>query len=67
MILPAGGERLATPAALIRRATEIVEIPAGRSLIIETSPSGEEILNVAVPWGKQWSVGIAVTVTETDA
>jgi len=39
----------------------------GQSLRIETSPNGEELLNVVVPAGKTWKVNIAVVVDEIDA
>ncbi len=67
MILPAGSERPAREAALISRTSEVVELTTSQRLKIETSPGGEELLDVVVPLGKHWSVGITVTVTETDA
>lgn len=67
MILPQGSERPTREGALVSRASEIVEMAAGKTLKIETSPSGEEILDVTVPAGKKWSVGIVVSVEETDA
>lgn len=67
MILPAGSPRSAVEAALISRASEVLELPAGSRLKIETSPNGEEVLGVVVPAGKHWSVGVVVSVVETDA
>jgi hypothetical protein len=43
------------------------DLNAGQKLKIETSPNGEEILDVEVPVGKKWSVHVAVTISETDA
>jgi hypothetical protein len=43
------------------------EIAAGKSLRIETTPSGEEILDVEVPEGKVWTVTVSVRVIEEDA
>ena len=42
-------------------------VSAGQSLVIETSPEGEEILDAEVPAGKSWAVTISVRVVETDA
>lgn len=44
---------------------EIV-IPAGKSLKIETSPGGEEILDVECPEGKVWSALVFVRLVQTD-
>ena len=41
-------------------------IIAGKSLIMETTPNGIDILDIEVPSGKQWKVSISVHVTETD-
>ena len=46
--------------------TDIV-VAAGRRLVIETSPSGGEILDAEVPTGKQWTVTVSVSIDETDA
>ena len=43
------------------------QVTAGKSLKIETSPSGMEILNVIVPEGKVWRVTAYVSIVETDA
>lgn len=66
MILPAGQQRPARVTALIASASEIVELAAGKRLRIETMPDGEEVLDVVVPPGKHWSIGVVVSVTETD-
>ena len=44
-----------------------LDVIAGKSLKIETSPYGEEVLDVEVPVGKAWYVEISVLITETDA
>ena len=41
-------------------------VTAGKTLAIETSPAGDEILSEVVPAGKTWSVSIIVDITETD-
>lgn len=67
MILPEGVIREAVPEALVRYAFQTIQVEAGTSLKIETSPGGEEVLDVTVPAGKKWTVGLAVGVVETDA
>ena len=44
-----------------------LELAAGEFLKIETTPQGEEVLNVEVPTGKAWYVELSVLITETDA
>ena len=44
-----------------------VEIPAGKTLKIETSPRGQDILEVEVPAGKVWTVRFNLVVDESDA
>lgn len=44
-----------------------VKMSSGQTLKIESSPGGEEILNVAVPEGKRWSVYVQVKIQEFDA
>jgi len=44
-----------------------ITIPAGKTLKIETSAQGEEILQEIVPAGKVWTVHISVFVEERDA
>jgi len=39
----------------------------GKSLKIETSPGGEDILDVEVPTGKVWEISISLSITESDA
>jgi hypothetical protein len=55
-----------TPAHTRRSGVETVVIPAGKTLRIETTPSGEEILSVEVPAGKQWTTYLMVGVQETN-
>lgn len=56
------------PAKLVRSGQEDgITVLAGQSVKIETSPGGEEILDVECPEGKSWSVRIIVEITETDA
>ena len=43
-----------------------ITISAGKSLKIETSPDGEEILDVECPKGKVWSARIIIEINETD-
>ena len=46
---------------------EEFDLPAGKSLKIETSPEGEEILNVTVPEGKKFVGLVVVDYLEVDA
>lgn len=56
-----------TPAQTRLHGEEIGHIVnAGQTLKIETSPGGNEILDVTVPAGKQWSVIVNVDIRETD-
>ena len=50
-----------------RSGQDAFDMTAGKSLKIETSPAGEELLNVEVPVGKKWSVSIGVQISESDA
>jgi hypothetical protein len=43
-----------------------IVIAAGKSFKIETSPQGEDILDVEVPAGKQWTVVVSVSIDEVD-
>jgi len=42
------------------------ECPAGKSLVIETTPSGEEIDSIETPVGKHRVYTLTVTYVETD-
>ena len=44
-----------------------ITISAGKSLKIETSPDGEDILDVECPEGKAWVARVIVEINETDA
>ncbi len=56
------------PAKVIRSGQEMeISIPVGTSLRIETTPGGEDILNVECPAGKVWVARVIVEITETDA
>ena len=42
------------------------DIPAGKTITIESAPGGTEMLSEEVPAGKSWRVVINVSVVETD-
>ena len=44
---------------------DTIIIPAGKTLTIETSPNGEEILSVEVPAGKTWVMDISIKIAES--
>jgi hypothetical protein len=46
---------------------ETFTVVAGKTLKIETSPNGEDILETECPVGKVWSVRVLVEITETNA
>ena len=50
-----------------KHGSEEFEVLAGKSLRIETTPSGVEYLNALVPAGKKWAVEVTVQIVETDA
>jgi len=52
---------------LQKSAAGVFVVPAGKTLKIETSPQGDEILSATVPKGKVWSVSIVIDISETDA
>ena len=54
-------------ATVIKKGHEVVNLSAGKSIKIETSPQGDELLNAMVPSGKEWAVSVWVTIHETDA
>jgi len=55
------------PSKVVKSGQEAgIPVPAGRSIKIETSPGGEEILDVECPVGKSWSVRVIVEIDETD-
>ena len=56
------------PEGLVRKSGgESFVVTAGKSLKIETSPRGDDIMDEEVPDGKKWDVSVSVQVTETDA
>jgi len=57
----------ARPPSTVSGGHEEFDIVAGKTLRIETSPGGTEVLAVTVPAGKKWRVMIGVEVVETDA
>ena len=42
-------------------------LTAGKTLKVETAPTGSELLNVQVPVGKVWQVRVYVSIVETPA
>jgi hypothetical protein len=42
-------------------------VAAGKSLTIETSPQGVEVLKAQCPAGKIWTVHVSLSVEEHDA
>ena len=60
-------ESLFRPENTLITGQEIIDIPAGKTLKIETSPQGEDILNITVPEGKKWVATINISIVETDA
>lgn len=44
-----------------------IELAAGKSLKIETSPQGDELIDTEVPEGKVWKISIGINITEEDA
>jgi len=57
-----------SPARVIKRGYQSgVSVVAGKSLRIETTPGGSEILDEECPAGKAWTVSVNVTIKEVDA
>ena len=46
--------------------TDTFAMVAGKSLRIETTPGGVEVLDEECPPGKAWAVRVIVEITETD-
>lgn len=44
-----------------------VNVSAGQTLKIETSPDGIEVVEIVCPDGKKWSLHISVFVEESNA
>jgi len=55
------------PAVTRYAGMDTVVLPAGKTIKVETSPDGEEILNEEVPVGKSWTIQITVYVIEENA
>ena len=56
------------PARIVKRGYQHgISLAAGKSLKIETSPNGAEILDEEVPAGKAWTVSVNVTIREVSA
>jgi len=53
------------PAQNSRMGRGTYTIPAGKALIIESSPNGLDILNEIVPAGKSWSVTVNIDIVES--
>lgn len=43
----------------------ISDIAAGKTITIETSPQGQDILNVTVPEGEKWDLKIVIDIIST--
>ena len=54
-------------ARVVKYGNDTVTVAAGKSLKVETSPGGEELLDEEVPTGKSWDVTVSVYIVETDA
>lgn len=46
---------------------DVVEMPAGQHLKVETTPAGEELLDYEIPAGKVGAVTVYVEVVLSDA
>jgi len=49
----------------MKRGDDTFQVAPGQSLRIETSPGGEELLDVEVPAGKVWTCYVYVRVVES--
>ena len=58
---------ISVEARSVQAGYQLFNVTAGKTLTIETSPQGEDILSVEVPDGKAWNVQMNVQITETDA
>lgn len=54
------------PASVKKAGQGRYTVAPGKSLKIETSPQGEEILEAGPPAGKQWTVTLKVNIEESD-
>ena len=55
----------ALPARTTKTGNDTFTVAAGKRLIVETSPQGDEILDVEVPAGKTWTVTVNVYIQES--
>ena len=55
----------ALPARTTKTGNDTFTVAAGKHLIVETSPQGDEILDVEVPAGKTWTVTVNVYIQES--
>jgi len=55
----------ALPARTTKAGNGTFTVPAGKTLKFETTPGGQELLNVVVPAGKTWTVTVNVYVVES--
>ncbi len=51
----------------VKTGRQTLEITAGKTLKIETSPNGIDILNETVPEGKVWAITLNISVIEINA
>lgn len=42
-------------------------VPVGKTLKIETSPAGVDVLTATCPAGKAWTANVVVQIVESDA
>ena len=49
-----------------RHGGAVFDVEAGKSLKMETSPNGEEKLDITVPAGKSWEISMTIHIVETD-
>ena len=61
------GRIVSREAKYIYSGRDNVEVTEGKSFKIETSPNGDEILDVECPAGKRWNVYMRIYISETDA
>ena len=54
------------PARTVKAGSGDFVIATGKTLSIETSPDGVELLNITVPDGKTWTAHVDVTIVEID-
>ena len=55
---------VSSPDQSLSAGSDSFEVPAGKALIIETTPNGVEIFNEIVPEGKTWIVNLSITISQ---